>query len=124
MKMSNIPAYANKTTNQIVIDERLREFPKLRRFIIEHEMGHIMDDNTPNDFLKRDMRDYPPLYMRNDYWKFIKKNGFEIYQKHSFLTALQMSYYNSIRIVFVAPLTAIIVISAYFGRWIKRKRFK
>ena len=119
MKLKNQPAFCNKSTNQIVIDERLRDYPEVRNLIIRHEMGHIMEDKTPNDCLVRDMRDNPMLYLRKDYWDFMIKSGVEFTSYQDFITNIQMAYYHIMIAVFVAPLTFIII------GWVKiREKFK
>jgi len=125
MKLAQRPAFTNITTGQIVIDERLRKYPHLRKFILKHELGHFYHDKNINDCLIRDMRDYPAMLLHPEYIEFSNKYSIDKITIKFYRNAFQMAYYNFMIAVFVAPLTIFIwgmmAIKRLFSR---KKRFK
>ena len=91
----------------IYIDERLRAYPKLRQVVLNHELGHLKDRHM-NDALIRDLRDYPLMATRDDYFEYIEKIK---KQNPSLRLLLQQLYYSLMRIFFVVPIS--LLISAY-----------
>ena len=53
----------------ILINKNLRKYPDLRKFILRHEKQHLRENSYWKAFLL-DMKDYPVLYSKFEFWKF------------------------------------------------------
>lgn len=103
----------------IVIDKRLRKYPSLRKLVLKHEMGHLKD-KTINQYLLRDMRDYPRMMLNEHFHDYIRpkfKDELNIFKQwKDFLGIL---YYKTMNALFVFPLSCIIA-----GSVIINKKFR
>ena len=104
-------------TNTITLDERLNEWPALKRKILKHELGHSKDKNILM-CLVRDMRDYPWIWLDKECEEYRDK-----YQKTTFkklILTMGMVGYMILNLVIVVPCSIIIYSSVRFFRMFRR----
>lgn len=66
------PGITNLNTGDILIHKGLRAFPRLRKFVIEHEKAHVREKSRFRA-LWRDLKDYPRMFDEPQYWQWQKK---------------------------------------------------
>jgi len=116
-RLDEVPAYTDITHRIIYIDERLRRYPKLRKKVLRHEIGHL-NDKTINHALVRDMRDYPKMLLDSDFRDYYRDVLGSYNRTWMWLTN---TYYKLMMGLFVMPLTIFIVMMVEIFK-INRKR--